>query len=146
MGRGRLHLVLRHPGAGGLGHRQGRRRAEVAGPADPLKFGRTLRHQELVEEVTDRLHPRLRQGLGQRTVLVDRHVIPVPRVDDRQADPPRFQAQLADPLDQHLGKLAAAGRAHIADGDRAPRRLDVGAPHPVEQRGLAFARDEQVQR
>ena len=137
--------VLRHPRPRGVDHGLERRRAEIAGPADPLQFGGALDDEKLVEEIPHQDGLRSGEGFGQRAVLVEREVVAVPGIDHTDAQPPLVQPELPDSLDQDLGELPPPGGADVLHRHHPPRRLDVRAAHAVDHGGVALARDQEIQ-
>lgn len=82
---GGLQHVFRHPGPRLLDHSEDRIGAQVARPADAFHLRGALDDEKLVEEVADKLRPCVGQRLGEGSKLVDRKIIAVSGIDDRDA-------------------------------------------------------------
>jgi hypothetical protein len=144
----RAQLVLLHPGTRPRHHRVHRVAAQPARRAHAIELLRAVDRQQLVQEALGEHQLGLGQILAQHVVLVDRQVIPVPRVDLHQADAAALEFQFADALDHDVGVAAAAAVAHVLDRDLdlPAYRLGVGAAHGIDQRGLALERNQHVAR
>jgi hypothetical protein len=84
--------------------------------------------------------------LAQHVVLVDRQIVGVARIDLHEPDATAFELELADALDHYLGIAPVAAVAHVVyrDLDLPPYRFRVRPAHGIDERGLAFERNEHV--
>ena len=63
------------------------------------------------------------------------------RIDFQDADLAAFETEIFDALDHHFSEASAARLAHVLDGTLSASGFDVRAAHRVDERRLAFSRE-----
>src|SRR4029079_75016 len=139
-------LVLLHPRARPRQHRPHRVRAQLAGPADAVELLRAVNRYQLVQKAAREHQLCVGKPLAQHIVMVDRQIVGMTRIDLHEPDATAFELELADALDHYLGIAPVAAVAHVVyrDLDLPPYRFRVRPAHGIDERGLAFERNEHV--
>src|SRR4029453_5883392 len=120
-----FELIFRHTGPAASCQSLHRRLTELTRFADAIEFLGALAVNQFMHPTRLKAESSVRQRLRERHILIHGHVVVKARVHFQDTDLTLIKPQLFDPLDDHLGKAAAARLAHIFDSALLSSRLDV---------------------
>ena len=105
---------------------------------------RALAVSELVQQQRKKDEACLRQVLQQFAVRVGAHEFRPGPVGCGDRDAARLQAELDQPLGDHLAVVSMLAAAHVPHGDHLTRGLDMTARMRVDQARLALQRQHEI--